>query len=150
MMEYNQTVNALNQFVLGYIDSKNTSGISPHNNVTGQNEIVANMYALEITRFAVPKIILPMLSTISFLVNAISICVLTYTSMVSSTNCNLTALSVFDTLYIIYFILYILFRFTLRLRHYFDAVVFQLWYPFGKVMTYACSNISDLSPCVTP
>ncbi|XP_052249794.1 sex peptide receptor-related protein 2-like [Dreissena polymorpha] len=96
------------------------------------------MYALEITRFAVQRILVPILTAIGLVGNAISICVLTHKSMVSSTDCYLTALAVFDTLYIIS-------SFTLSLRHYpavDETILYQLWYPFGKALTDACSNVS--------
>ncbi|KAH3713705.1 hypothetical protein DPMN_073502 [Dreissena polymorpha] len=116
----------------------NTSGISPDNNITSQIEMITNMYTLETTRFAVQKILVPILTTLGLVGNVISICVLTHKSMVSSTNCYLTTLAVFDTLYI-------LFSFSLSLRHYpavDETIVFQLWYPFGKALTDACSNVS--------
>ncbi|XP_052249832.1 uncharacterized protein LOC127857476 [Dreissena polymorpha] len=92
MMGYNQTCNAMSRFVLDHTETMNTSGISQDNNITSQSEMITNMYTLETTRFAVQKILVPILTTLGLVGNAISICVLTHKSMVSSTNCNVVNL----------------------------------------------------------
>ncbi|XP_052761795.1 FMRFamide receptor-like [Mya arenaria] len=97
-----------------------------------------NDYSLEMTRFIVQKILVPFITSIGFVGNLLCIIVLTHKSMVSSTNCYLTALAIFD-------ISYLILSFTLSLKHY--AVVKSLeayiyWYPYARTFTDICSNVS--------
>ncbi|XP_052761801.1 FMRFamide receptor-like [Mya arenaria] len=97
-----------------------------------------NDYSLEMTRFIVQKILVPFITSIGFAGNLLCIIVLSHKSMVSSTNCYLTALATFD-------ISYLIFSFTLSLKHY-DVVnsltVYTYWYPYGRTLTDICSNVS--------
>jgi len=56
---------------------------------------------LEITRFVVQKIVVPLVVTFGVLGNVVTVAVLTRPWMKSSTNCYLTALAVYDLLYLI-------------------------------------------------
>jgi len=56
---------------------------------------------LEITRFIVQKIVVPLVVTFGVLGNVVTVAVLTRPWMKSSTNCYLTALAVYDLLYLI-------------------------------------------------
>ena len=106
-----------------------------------QDEVLAkpqNEEALIITRFVVQRVLVPLITSVGFFGNIISIRVLTHRSMVSSTNCYLTALSIFDLLYLIL-------SFTLSLKHYEninEQNAYNYWYYYGKTLTDICSNVS--------
>ncbi|XP_052761786.1 FMRFamide receptor-like [Mya arenaria] len=97
-----------------------------------------NDYSLEMTRFIVQKIIVPFITSIGFVGNLLCINVLTHKFMVSSTNCYLTALAIFD-------ISYLIFSFTLSLKHYTvvkSSEAYTYWYPYARTFTDICSNVS--------
>ena len=100
--------------------------------------VATNSHLLAGTRFVVQKLLVPVITSVGLCGNMVSIRVLTHQSMVSSTNCYLTALAIFD-------VLYLMFSFTLSLKHY-DAIkldaVYNYWYPFGRVLTDICGNVS--------
>ena len=100
--------------------------------------IATNTRSLALTRFYVQKLLVPVITTAGLFGNIISSCVLTRKSMISSTNCYLTALAVFDTLYLV-------FSFTLSLQHYRlveESHVYWYWTPYGRVFTDISSNVS--------
>lgn len=103
-----------------------------------QQPPASNSDSLATTRILVQKIFVPIISMLGLFGNLLSIRVLTHRSMVSSTNCYLTALAIFDVLYVV-------FSFTLSLKHY-DAIkadaVYNYWFPVGRVLTDICSNVS--------
>ena len=108
--------------------------ISQPENIT----MATNAESLELTRFYVQKILVPVITTAGLLGNIISSCVLTRKSMISSTNCYLTALAVFDTMYIV-------FSFTLSLKHYHwvrESHVYVYWYVYSRVFADISSNVS--------
>lgn len=93
---------------------------------------------LAVTRFVVQKILVPIITSIGLCGNIVSIRVLTHRTMLSSTNCYLTALAIFDVLYLV-------FSFTLSLNHYEkikEELFYKHWFPFGRVLTDICSNVS--------
>ncbi|XP_014775344.1 FMRFamide receptor [Octopus bimaculoides] len=96
-----------------------------------------NMEALRMTRFIVQKICVPIVIFFGVVSNILNIIVLTHKSMNTSTNVYLTVLAVFDTLYLI-------FGFTLSLKHFsqvssVDAYIY--WVPIAHVLTDMCSNV---------
>ena len=100
--------------------------------------VPANEESLALTRFYVQKLLVPAITTAGLFGNIISSCVLTRKSMISSTNCYLTALAVFDTLYL-------LFSLSLSFAHY-DVFktsdIYWYWNPYGRVLTDISSNVS--------
>ena len=123
-----------------------TRGPENHDNVTMNTSmsetvsVVSNMEALTMTRFYVQRLLVPIVTAAGLVGNIISSCVLTRKSMITSTNCYLTALAVFDTLYLV-------FSFTLSFEHY-DVIrgldIYWYWNPFGRVLTDFASNVSVL------
>ncbi|KAL4218270.1 hypothetical protein ACF0H5_023006 [Mactra antiquata] len=111
-----------------------------HNYSTGNETLLepGNMNALAITRFVVQRVLVPIITSIGLIGNIISICVLTNRAMISSTNCYLTALAIFDLLYVI-------FSFTLSFNHY-ELVkkqeMYTYWYYYSKTLADICSNVS--------
>ncbi|XP_045182728.2 FMRFamide peptide receptor frpr-18-like [Mercenaria mercenaria] len=105
------------------------------------NDVIAiptNTEALVITRFVVQRVLVPIITSVGLFGNIVSIRVLTHRSMLSSTNCYLTALSIFDLLYLVL-------SFTLSLKHYESVKVqdiYSYWFYYGKTLTDICSNIS--------
>ncbi|GAB1606664.1 FMRFamide receptor-like [Argonauta hians] len=96
-----------------------------------------NIEALNMTRFIVQKICVPIVIFFGVVSNVLNIIVLTHKSMNTSTNVYLTVLAIFDTLYLI-------FSFTLSLKHFaqvksVDAYIY--WIPYGHVLTDMCSNV---------
>lgn len=90
------------------------------------------------TRYIVQNILVPIVSISGVVGNVLSIIVLTHQSMKSSTNCYLTALSVADTLYII-------FSATLSFKHYNhvgETVAYTYWSPVATVLADMSSNVS--------
>jgi len=90
------------------------------------------------TRFMIQKIVGPLVVLFGVVGNAINIAVLTQTSMrTSSTNTYLTALAVFD-------ILYLTFGLTMSLKHYEiikQTVIYTRYrLPWGKPIVDTCSN----------
>ena len=97
-----------------------------------------NDFQLQMTRFVVQKILVPIATFVGVFGNVMSITVLIQRSMTSSTNCYLAALSVFDLLYLI-------FSFTLSWNHYKpikNSDLFKYWFPVGRVFADMCSNVS--------
>ena len=114
--------------------SESALNVSDSDNMT----VETNAESLELTRFYVQKLLVPVITTAGLLGNIISSCVLTRKSMISSTNCYLTALAVFDTMYI-------LFSFTLSLKHYQwvrESNVYVYWYMYSRVFADISSNVS--------
>ncbi|VDI01658.1 Hypothetical predicted protein, partial [Mytilus galloprovincialis] len=99
---------------------------------------ITNAHTLMLTRFVVQKILVPIIVFTGLSGNLVSIAVLTNPSMKSSTNCYLTFLAVFDSLYLIT-------SFTLSFNHYEtikDEYIFKHWYPYGRVLSDMWSNAS--------
>ena len=97
-----------------------------------------NREALEMTRFVVQRILVPIVVLFGAVGNTASIVVLTHKSMKTSTNCYLTALAVFDALYLIM-------TFVLSLKHYddlYEKEVFCYIYIVARVMGDMFSNVS--------
>lgn len=122
-------------YTTGLEEGNETATNASYNDVT---VIPSNAEALTITRFVVQRVLVPLITSVGFFGNIISIRVLTHRSMVSSTNCYLTALAIFDLLYLV-------FSFSLSLKHY--NVVgardsYRYWFYFGKTLTDICSNVS--------
>jgi len=92
---------------------------------------------LETTRLVVQKIFVPLVVTFGVIGNAVSVVVLTRSWMRSSTNSYLTALAVYD-------LLYLLFAFTMSLNHYAalkHSSAFQRYrVQFGRPLTDTASN----------
>ncbi|XP_060594671.1 FMRFamide peptide receptor frpr-18-like [Ruditapes philippinarum] len=129
-------INSSAQYQLSIDNSDCNISISNHSEDV--NGIPSNKEALDITRFVVQRVLVPIVTSVGFFGNIISIRVLTHRSMVSSTNCYLTALSIFDLLYLIL-------SFTLSLKHYEHVNVqdvYHYWYYYGKTLTDICSNVS--------
>ncbi|CAC5418110.1 unnamed protein product [Mytilus coruscus] len=100
--------------------------------------VITNADTLRLTRFVVQKILVPIIVITGLSGNLVSIAVLTNPSMKSSTNCYLTFLAVFDSLYLIT-------SFTLSFNHYEtikDEYIFKHWYPYGRVLSDMWSNAS--------
>ena len=122
-----------------------TSDLQDHTNLPTMNAsiskaivVASNQESLTLTRFYVQKLLVPVITTAGLVGNIISSCVLTRKSMITSTNCYLTALAVFDTLYLV-------FSFTLSLQHYNivqNSDVYWYWNPYGRVLTDFASNVS--------
>ena len=95
---------------------------------------------LEWTRLVVQKVLIPIFVIMGTVGNLINIAVLTQKTMrYSSTNTYLTALAIFDSLYLI-------FAFTMSLKHY-ESMVKSAAYityrkPFGKPIVDTSSNIT--------
>ena len=98
----------------------------------------ANAVNLELTRFVVQKILVPLVVTLGLIGNIMSIIVLTHRSMKSSTNTYLAALAIFDTLYLIT-------SFILSFKHYKvinNTNVYQYLHMCARVMADFWSNVS--------
>ena len=123
----------------GAVHGFNASFQSTLANVTmDEAQTCHNDFALEMTRFSVQKVLVPVVSMLGFVGNIFCAIILTRRSMISSTNCYLTALAVFDCMYIV-------FSFTLSLNHYQDIganVLFPYWFRIGRVLTDISSNVS--------
>jgi len=92
---------------------------------------------LAVTRLIVQKMLIPSVVLFGVSGNLVNVAVLTRRSMKSSTNSYLTALAVYD-------ILYLVFALTMTLNHY-SAVSGSAWYqhyrvPFGRPLTDTASN----------
>lgn len=101
-------------------------------------DIVTNAESLRLTRFIVQRILVPIIVISGLSGNLVSIAVLTNPSMKSSTNCYLTFLAVFDSLYLVT-------SFTLSFIHYEgikDEYIYNCWYPYGRVLSDMWSNAS--------
>lgn len=123
--------------VVKYIEMTNTLNItfSPE---SISDIVITNADTLMLTRFVVQKILVPIIVFTGLSGNLVSIAVLTNPSMKSSTNCYLTFLAVFDSLYLIT-------SFTLSFNHYEtikDEYIFKHWYPYGRVLSDMWSNAS--------
>ncbi|CAG5132684.1 unnamed protein product [Candidula unifasciata] len=100
--------------------------------------IATNEELLLITRFIVQKLCVPLVVLVGVIGNFLSVVVLTRKCMNSSTNSYLSALAVFD-------LLYLLFSFYLSLKHY---QVFKYspeyiyCFPFARVFTDMFANVS--------
>jgi len=92
---------------------------------------------LAVTRLIVQKVLIPSVVLFGVSGNLVNVAVLTRRSMKSSTNSYLTALAVYD-------ILYLIFALTMTLDHY-SGVSSSAWYqhyrlPFGRTLTDTASN----------
>jgi len=92
---------------------------------------------LAVTRLIVQKVLIPSVVLFGVSGNLVNVAVLTRRSMKSSTNSYLTALAVYD-------ILYLVFALTMTLQHY-SRVSGSPWYqhyrsPFGRPLTDTASN----------
>jgi len=92
---------------------------------------------LAVTRLIVQKVLIPSVVLFGVSGNLVNVAVLTRRSMKSSTNSYLTALAVYD-------ILYLVFALTMTLQHY-SGVSSSPWYehyrlPFGRPLTDTASN----------
>ncbi|CAG5116165.1 unnamed protein product [Candidula unifasciata] len=93
---------------------------------------------LFLTRFIVQKLCVPLIVFVGIIGNSMSLVVLTRKCMKSSTNSYLTALALFDLLYLV-------FSFTLSLNHYqFFSKSFSYvhWFPVARVFTDMFANVS--------
>ncbi|KAK2149633.1 hypothetical protein LSH36_443g02012 [Paralvinella palmiformis] len=92
---------------------------------------------LELTRFVVMRLLVPLVLAVGVTGNVMNIAVLTRRWMRSSTNYYLTILAVYDVLYLI-------FVFTLIVKHYVDVTGLKWYnyykYHFGIPATNTCSN----------
>ncbi|XP_041360509.1 FMRFamide receptor-like [Gigantopelta aegis] len=108
-------------------------------NDTGDG-LPSNTESLALTRFIVQKVLVPVVVCLGVLGNVLNMVILTRRSMKSSTNCYLTALAAFDTLYLV-------FSLTLSFKHYstFSRIPsYVYWYPYGRVFTDMSANVSVL------
>nr|KAG5710907.1 hypothetical protein BaRGS_027058 [Batillaria attramentaria] len=99
-----------------------------------------NAEALNVVRYAVQKVCVPVVVALGVVGNILNMLVLTRRSMTNSTNCYLTALAAFDTLYLI-------FSLTLSFKHYdgfHRSTVYVHWFPYGRVLTDMAANVSVL------
>ena len=92
---------------------------------------------LAVTRLIVQKVLIPCVVLFGVSGNLMNVAVLTRRSMKSSTNSYLTALAVYD-------ILYLVFALSMTLNHY-SGVSGSTWYqhyrlPFGRPLTDTASN----------
>ncbi|BFZ21252.1 hypothetical protein BsWGS_24290 [Bradybaena similaris] len=93
---------------------------------------------LFVTRLIVQKLCVPLVVFIGVVGNSLSLVVLTRKCMRSSTNSYLTALALFD-------LLYLLFSFTLSLNHYrcfSSSYSYVHWFPVARVFTDMFANVS--------
>ncbi|XP_046551850.1 FMRFamide receptor-like [Haliotis rubra] len=98
----------------------------------------ANETALEITRCIIQKVCVPVVVALGFLGNVLNMVVLTRRSMKSSTNCYLTALAAFDSLYLV-------FSLTLSFKHYEPfrhMLSYMHWYRVCRVLSDMSANVS--------
>ena len=121
-------------FDLGFTQEPR-DGIAPV--LLDQADLDRIMYQVGITRFIVWRILVPMTVAFGVIGNLISMAVLTRRSMRTSTNVYLTALALCDVLYLV-------FAFSLGLKHY-QTIKESLYYkrfrkPFGMALTDTFSN----------
>ncbi|XP_062593862.1 FMRFamide receptor-like isoform X2 [Saccostrea cucullata] len=93
---------------------------------------------LRLTRLVVQKCLVPIITCAGVTGNVISIAVLTHKSMKTSTNCYLTALAIFD-------VLYLLTSMALSLKHYEEINeqrIYKYFYLYSRVFVDIWSNIS--------
>ncbi len=103
-----------------------------------EEDVAELEYHLAATRFAVQKILSPIVMLCGVVGNCLNIAVLTRRWMRSSTNIYLTSLAVYD-------ILYLIFVFSLSLSHFEPSFKTAHWFVFytfhvGKPITDTCSN----------
>lgn len=93
---------------------------------------------LRLTRLVVQKCLVPIITCAGVTGNVVSIAVLTHKSMKTSTNCYLTALAIFD-------ILYLVTSLALSLKHYEDIneqKIYKYFYLYSRVLADIWSNVS--------
>ena len=103
----------------------------------GSERLASLQYQLDVTRFAIQRVVTLIVVIFGVVGNIFNIAVLTRRWMKSSTNHYLTALAVYDSLYL-------LLALTMSFSHY-EAVRGATWYnryrlPFGRPLTDVCSN----------
>ena len=99
-----------------------------------------NAETLEMTRFVLQKIVVPIVVCLGVAGNVTNMVILTRRSMKSSMNCYLTALAAVD-------ILYLIFSLTLSFIHYptsGENQAYMQWFLYGRVFTDMSANVSVL------
>lgn len=129
-------------FTADYINTTDYSSIEylfpPSIGNTSDAKVTDKENTLFVTRFIVQKLCVPLVVLIGVVGNSLSLVVLTRKCMRSSTNSYLTALALFDLLYLV-------FSFTLSLNHYrcfSSSYSYVHWFPVARVFTDMFANVS--------
>lgn len=105
--------------------------------IDGIDDVTYLASQLDVTRFIVQRVLIPIVVTCGVTGNVLTIAVMTRAHMRSSTNNYLTALALFDTLYL-------LAAFAMSLNHYpsvsTQSAYVRYSYPWGKPITDTFSN----------
>jgi len=115
--------------------------MSANNETVGNHDVSVLRHQLDTTRLVVTKIFAPTIAAFGLVGNALTIVILTRKSMKSSTNVYLSALAVYD-------LLYLLFAVTMTLIHY-EVISQSPWYvhyqkPVGRPLADTASNTAVL------
>lgn len=117
--------------------SSSTPATRMNNMMTNPLELASDEQ-VRLTRLVVQKCLVPIITCAGVTGNVVSIAVLTHKSMKTSTNCYLTALAIFD-------ILYLVTSLTLSLKHYEEIgeqKIYQYFYLYSRVLVDIWSNVS--------
>ncbi|XP_041362081.1 FMRFamide receptor-like [Gigantopelta aegis] len=110
------------------------------NATTAHDVLPSNAETLELTRFVIQKVMVPIVVCLGVVGNVTNMAILTRRCMKSSMNSYMTALAAVD-------ILYLVFSLTLSFVHYqsfSENQVYMHWFLYGRVFTDMSANVSVL------